>query len=47
MIASVSTPDAVDALEAKSRGYLRVLVLDPREVKILLYMKFNLSFLHL
>jgi nucleoside-diphosphate-sugar epimerase len=35
VIASVSSPDAVEALEAKSRGYVRVLVLDPREVKYL------------
>lgn len=35
MIASVSTPDAVEPLEAKSRGYVRVLVLDPREVTYL------------
>ena len=31
-MASVSSPDAVDPLEAKSKGYIRVLVLDPREV---------------
>jgi hypothetical protein len=32
VIASVSNADAVDTLEAKSKGYIRVLVLDPREV---------------
>ncbi|KAF8590061.1 hypothetical protein K439DRAFT_1628271 [Ramaria rubella] len=31
VIASVATPEAVEALEIKSKGYVRVLVLDPRE----------------
>ncbi|KAF8512265.1 hypothetical protein JB92DRAFT_2929424 [Gautieria morchelliformis] len=37
VIASVSNPDAVDTLEAKSKGYIRVLVLDPREPQTVPY----------
>jgi hypothetical protein len=32
VMASVSTPQAVDVLEHKTRGYVRALVLDPTEV---------------
>jgi hypothetical protein len=32
VIASVSTPQVVDVLEHKTRGYVRALVLDPTEV---------------
>ena len=33
VIASVSTPDAVDDIESIGRGYVRALVLDPTEVR--------------
>lgn len=32
VIASVSTPEAADALEHQCNGYVRALVLDPNEV---------------
>ena len=32
VIASVSTPEAVDVLESRSKGYVKALVLNPREV---------------
>ena len=32
VIASVSTPEAVDNLEQQCQGYVRALVLDPQEV---------------
>ena len=32
VIASVSTPEAVDLIEGKSQGYVRAIVLDPSEV---------------
>ena len=33
VIVSVSTPDAVDLLEKKSKGNVKALVLNPREVR--------------
>lgn len=33
VIASVSTPEAVDALESKCNGYVKAHVLDPFEVR--------------
>ena len=33
VIASVSSPDAIDELEAHGHGYVRALVLDPKEVR--------------
>jgi hypothetical protein len=33
VIASVSTPEAVDVLESKSRGFVKALVLNPSEVR--------------
>jgi hypothetical protein len=39
VIASVSTPEAVDLLEAKAKGYVRALVLDPNEVRTLFVCK--------
>lgn len=32
VIASVATPEAVESLEQQTRGYVKVLVLDPYEV---------------
>ncbi|KAF8511118.1 hypothetical protein BU17DRAFT_97463 [Hysterangium stoloniferum] len=37
VIASVSTPEAVDVLEAKAKGYVRALVLDPSEPSTVSY----------
>lgn len=34
IIASVSTPEAVDVLERKCHGYVKALVLDPHEVSV-------------
>lgn len=33
VIASVSTPEAVEGLESKSKGYVKALVLNPSEVR--------------
>jgi hypothetical protein len=33
VITSVSTPEAVDAIEHECHGYVRALVLDPTEVR--------------
>ena len=35
VIASVSTPEAVEQIESKCHGYVRALVLDPTEVRAL------------
>jgi len=37
VIASVSTPEAVDVLEGKAKGYVRALVLDPNEPSTVSY----------
>jgi hypothetical protein len=42
VIASVATAEAVDALEHKSHGYVRALVLDPADVRVP-YSSFHLS----
>jgi hypothetical protein len=34
VVASVATPEAVDALEQQCHGYVRALVLDPTEVRL-------------
>lgn len=36
VIASVSTPEAVDHLESRCKGYVKAHVLDPFEVRIIL-----------
>lgn len=33
VIASVSTPEAVEVLESRTKGYVKALVLDPHEVR--------------
>lgn len=40
IIASVSTPEAVEVLEHKCQGYVRALVLDPNEVNIATCIRF-------
>jgi hypothetical protein len=35
VIASVSTPEAVDTLETQCKGYVKAHVLDPSEVRIM------------
>ena len=42
VIVSVSTPEAVDTIEQRCNGYVRVLVLDPDEVHF-----YGSSFSHL
>lgn len=35
VITSVSSPEAVDEIEARCNGYVRALVLDPSEVSVI------------